>query len=103
MQLHGVIAEALLDPDFNFSATQAGHSLSPPGLDEAPAEMLMGHVCNKQISHQTMKRPVQFVSTMPMGQESNHLVMHELIILLYYLLYSDVNMLLPQYPFQNAL
>lgn len=67
---------APLDPDFDFSATQNGHSLSPAGVDEAPAEMLMGRVCSIQISHQTMKRPVQFSSTMPMGEESSHLIMH---------------------------
>lgn len=35
-------AEALLDPDSDLAATQKGHSLTLGGVDEAPAEMLMG-------------------------------------------------------------
>lgn len=37
-----MIAEALLNPDFNISATQNGHSLTLAGVDEVPVEMLMG-------------------------------------------------------------
>lgn len=37
-----MIVEALLDPDFNTSATQNGHSLALAGVEEVPEEMSMG-------------------------------------------------------------